>query len=78
MSEAKIAQKAPYAVELSPGEYWYCTCGRSATQPFCDGAHQGTSFTPQAFTVDKKDTYYVCGCKRTEGAPFCDGTHKSL
>lgn len=78
MSEAKIAQKEPYAAELEPGTYHWCSCGRSQTQPFCDGSHKETSFEPVAFEVDEKKTVYLCGCKQTGGQPFCDGTHKSI
>ena len=75
MPEPKIAQKQPFAAELEPGEYWWCACGRSQNQPFCDGSHQGTEFQPVAFTAEKTDTVYLCGCKKTGGAPFCDGSH---
>ena len=77
--EAVIAQKAPYPVEVTEGEtYYWCACGRSKNQPFCDGSHQGTGFEPVAFTAEKTETAYLCGCKRTANQPFCDGTHKSL
>jgi CDGSH-type Zn-finger protein len=77
--DATIAQKAPFAVELEKGKtYYYCTCGRSAGQPFCDGSHKGTAFAPVAFTAEESKTAYLCGCKRTAGQPFCDGTHKGL
>ncbi len=77
--EAVIAQKAPYQVEVTEGEtYYWCACGRSKNQPFCDGSHQGTGFEPVAFTAEKTETAYLCGCKRTANQPFCDGTHKSL
>lgn len=78
MSEPDMPQKAPYAVDLEPGTYWWCSCGRSANQPFCDGSHVGTDFTPQQFTVDKAGKQYLCGCKRTGNPPFCDGTHNDL
>lgn len=78
MSEAKIAQKEPYAAELEAGTYYWCACGRSQNQPFCDGSHKETSFEPVAFEVDEKKTVYLCGCKQTGGQPFCDGTHKSI
>jgi CDGSH-type Zn-finger protein len=79
MDEVKIAQKAPYAVELKEGEtYYWCACGRSASQPFCDGSHKATSITPLAFTAEKTGTAYLCGCKHTKTPPYCDGTHKSL
>lgn len=77
--EAIIAQKAPYPVEVTEGKtYYWCACGRSRNQPFCDGSHQGTGFEPVAFTAEKTETTYLCGCKRTANQPFCDGTHKSL
>jgi CDGSH-type Zn-finger protein len=81
MSQAKatIAGIKPIAVELKTSEeYYFCTCGRSNNQPFCDGSHQGTSFTPKAFTVDKNGKAYLCACKHTGNAPFCDGTHKKF
>ena len=77
--EAKIAQKAPYPVEVEAGEtYYWCACGHSKNQPFCDGSHQGTGFEPVAFTDEKSETAYLCGCKRTANKPFCDGSHTSL
>ena len=77
--EAKIAQKAPYPVEVEAGEtYYWCACGHSKNQPFCDGSHQGTGFEPVAFTAEKSEIAYLCGCKRTANKPFCDGTHSSL
>lgn len=76
MSEAIIPQNAPYSVEVEQGEsYYWCACGRSKSQPFCDGSHQGTAFEPVAFTAEKTDTVYLCGCKKTGSAPYCDGTH---
>ena len=79
MSEPEIAQKAPYAVDVEQGEtYYWCACGRSKNQPFCDGSHKGTDFTPVAFTAEKTEKAYLCGCKKTSNQPFCDGTHKSL
>lgn len=77
--EAVIPQKSPYGVELEAGKkYFWCACGRSKNQPFCDGSHQGTSFEPVAFTADKSGTVYLCGCKRTANRPYCDGTHQKL
>ncbi len=78
-ANATIAGIKPITVELKTGEeYYFCTCGRSSNQPFCDGSHQGTSFTPKAFTVGKDGKVYLCACKHTGNAPFCDGTHKKF
>ncbi len=74
-----VAQKSPFAVPVEAGKtYYWCACGRSRAQPFCDGSHKTTSLTPRAFTAEKTGTVYLCGCKQTGNAPFCDGTHKSL
>jgi len=76
MSEPVSPQQAPYATEATAGEtYYWCACGRSKNQPFCDGSHKGTEFQPTAFTAEKTETVYLCGCKKTGGAPFCDGSH---
>ncbi|MGL5009672.1 MAG: CDGSH iron-sulfur domain-containing protein [Paracoccaceae bacterium] len=74
-----IAQTAPYKADLQ-GEkaYFWCACGQSKNQPFCDGSHKGTSFTPLKFEVDAAKTAFLCGCKHTANAPFCDGSHKAL
>ena len=78
MSIDSVSSK-PHAVELEAGEsYYWCTCGQSANQPFCDGSHKGSEFTPMKFTADKTGTAYLCGCKQTANRPFCDGTHKQL
>lgn len=73
-----VVQKFPYILNLTPGTYYWCACGRSATQPFCDGSHQGTSFTPHEFVLDKPSTVILCGCKHTGDRPFCDGAHASI
>lgn len=78
MSEPDMPQKAPYEVDLQPGTYWWCSCGKSKNQPFCDGSHQGTEFSPVEFKVDKPGKQWLCGCKRTGKPPFCDGTHNKL
>ena len=75
----KIAGRRPVAVELEQGKkYAFCTCGESSNQPFCDGAHSGTSFTPHVFTAEKSGQAHLCMCKRTGNVPFCDGTHATL
>lgn len=76
MSNPIIADNKPVKVSLKKGdEYHFCTCGRSNSQPFCDGSHQGTEFQPTAFTAEKTETVHLCGCKKTGSAPFCDGSH---
>lgn len=78
MSEPVIAQKAPYALELEPGTYYWCACGKSRTQPFCDGSHKGSEFSPVKVELAEKTKVWLCGCKRSARKPYCDGTHKSL
>lgn len=78
MTEPVCAQAAPYVVELEPGEYWWCACGRSRNQPFCDGSHQGTDIAPMQLTVTEKQKFWLCGCKQSARPPHCDGTHKNV
>lgn len=77
MREAKRAADAPYPVEVQAGEnYFWCACGQSANQPFCDGSHQGSGFTPVKYTASESTRVFFCGCKQTGSAPLCDGSHK--
>jgi CDGSH-type Zn-finger protein len=79
MSEPTIAQKSPYPVEVEAGKsYFWCACGKSAKQPFCDGSHKGTDFTPVKFDATEDKTVYFCGCKHTKNPPLCDGSHAKL
>ena len=74
-----IANNKPIKVSLEKGrEYYFCTCGRSQNQPFCDGSHKGTGYTPKAFKAEESNDAYLCQCKHTANAPFCDGTHKQF
>jgi CDGSH iron-sulfur domain-containing protein 3 len=79
MTEPVVAQKAPYPVAVEAGKtYWWCACGRSKTQPFCDGSHKGTGLNPVQFKAEAAKTFYFCGCKATKKPPLCDGTHLKL
>lgn len=78
MDKPKIAQKGPFVMDMKPGTYYWCACGKSNNQPFCDGSHQGTSFNPVATTIDEPKKIAWCGCKQTKNPPFCDGTHQEL
>ena len=73
-----IPDKMPVALDLEPGTYWWCACGKSATQPWCDGSHAGSGHMPQPVEITEQRTYFLCQCKHTKGAPFCDGSHQQL
>lgn len=76
--EKLIAQKSPYVLELEAGKYFWCACGRSARQPFCDGSHKGSGITPLQVVLETTKKVALCGCKHSKNGAFCDGTHKSL
>lgn len=78
MKEPKIASKQPFVGELEPGEYYWCQCGLSQNQPFCDGSHSETPFQPVKFVISEKKRVALCQCKRTKNPPMCDGSHKDL
>lgn len=79
MDKPIISQKEPIPVELEEGKtYFWCSCGRSKDQPFCDGSHQGTKFEPVEFVAETDGTAYLCGCKHTNNPPYCDGSHFDL
>ncbi|MCB1419680.1 MAG: CDGSH iron-sulfur domain-containing protein [Notoacmeibacter sp.] len=79
MSKGEVAAKAPVKVDVEAGKtYFWCACGKSAKQPFCDGSHKGSEFAPMNWTAEADGAKWFCACKQTEGQPFCDGSHKAL
>jgi CDGSH-type Zn-finger protein len=79
MTKPIIADIKPKKVSLNQDEkYFFCACGQSKNQPFCDGSHAGTNFKPKAFTAEKTGDAYLCQCKHTANSPFCDGSHKQF
>ena len=79
MAEPVVASRTPFAVDVAAGKsYWWCACGRSQKQPFCDGSHKGGPFTPVEYRAAASGTVWFCGCKHSHTAPRCDGTHKTL
>lgn len=80
MSETPIiAQKAPFPVEVEEGKsYFWCACGKSAKQPFCDGSHKGSEFNPVKYTAGASKKVFFCGCKHSSNTPLCDGSHAKL
>jgi len=79
MTDPVVAQKAPFGVKVEEGKsYWWCACGLSKEQPFCDGSHKGTGIEPSKYSAEKFGTVYFCGCKNTKNVPVCDGTHAKL
>ena len=75
----EIGGRGPIEVAVEEGKaYWWCACGRSKSQPFCDGSHKVTEFKPVKFTMHEAQKVWLCGCKRSKAKPFCDGSHKTL
>jgi CDGSH-type Zn-finger protein len=79
MTQPTIAGTAPIEVKLEKEKkYFFCTCGKSQKQPFCDGSHSGTDFSPHMFKAEKDGSAWLCMCKHTGNQPFCDGTHSKV
>lgn len=78
MSKPTCAARVPAVLDLTAGEYWWCACGKSSTQPWCDGSHKGTGFVPLKVEIETAKKYALCQCKATAAAPMCDGKHKNL
>lgn len=78
MTELIAADSRPEVMELEPGTYWWCACGRSKKQPWCDGAHSGSGITPTEVVIEEKRRAAMCLCKQTGNKPFCDGAHKTI
>lgn len=77
--EAVVARKGPFGVVVEAGKtYWWCACGLSKSQPFCDGSHQGTAFEPVKFVAEEKVMVAFCGCKQSRHKPFCDDAHIAI
>ena len=77
MTQPVRASDKPYAVEVEAGEsYFWCACGRSQSQPFCDGSHKDSGFVPVKYEALKSEKVFLCGCKNTKSQPMCDGSHK--
>jgi len=71
-----VTNNAPIAVDVTAGkDYWWCTCGKSAKQPFCDGSHKGSSMGPYKYTATADAKLWFCACKKTANRPLCDGSH---
>jgi len=77
MDKPESCDNRPLMQEVEPGTYFWCSCGKSTNQPFCDGAHKGTGFSPVKEVVDEKKKIFWCMCKATKNAPHCDGSHSN-
>ena len=79
MEKPVIAQREPVAIDVEAGKkYFWCSCGMSAQQPFCDGSHKDTSFVPIQYEAEESKQVYFCCCKHSAMSPLCDGSHKNL
>jgi CDGSH-type Zn-finger protein len=73
-----MSEEHPIMLDLEPGTYYWCSCGKTQNQPFCDGSHEGTNFLPMEFEITEKKQVALCNCKRTQDAPYCDGSHENI
>ena len=78
MEKPEIAKKNPYVLDMEPGTYYWCACGKSTNQPFCDGSHKGTKFVPTKVDITETKKVAWCGCKHSANGVFCDGSHNKL
>jgi CDGSH-type Zn-finger protein len=78
MNLPRICARKPIVQSVAPGTYWWCACGLSKQQPFCDGSHKGTGFAPEKVAIKESTTVAWCACKHTASRPFCDGSHSRL
>jgi len=78
MNNPEIPQKKPYVMDMEAGQYAWCSCGKSKNQPFCDGSHKGSGFSPVIKKIEEPKKVAWCGCKHSKTPPFCDGSHNDL
>lgn len=78
MDKGEVAGKTPVVLELEPGKYYWCSCGKSKNQPYCDGAHKGSGFAPKLVEITEKKKVALCMCKQSENGAFCDGSHNKI
>lgn len=78
MNKSVIVDTKPTVLDLEAGTYYWCTCGQSKGQPFCDGSHAGTDFTPEKVVLEKSQKVALCLCKHSKNGAFCDGSHAQL
>ena len=78
MSQPNICQRSPLVQKVEPGTYWWCACGLSKTQPFCDGSHKGTEFSPSKVEITEAKQVAWCMCNHSQNGAHCDGSHKGV
>lgn len=78
MEKPVIAKNGPYVLDVEAGTYYWCACGKSSNQPFCDGSHKGTEFVPTKVEITEAKKVAFCGCKHSANGAFCDGSHNKL